>query len=163
MQTAGAATFRATPNGSPLAVLRAGISVQPLATDKEWTRVRVDGWIRSSELVAATAKGAGETSAADLRADPNGMKGKIVHWDVEALSYQVSDGLRRELNGEPYLLALGPGKERAILYFAVPDSLISQARALAPLSIVSVTARVRSGRSQPAGVPILDLLELSRR
>ena len=104
-----------------------------------------------------------ELSAADLRADPRGTKGRVVRWTVEALSYQLADGLRRELNGEPYLLARGPGKERAILYLAVPDSLVAAARALAPLTTITVTARVRSGKSEPGGAPILDLLELVRR
>ena len=63
-------------------------------------------------------------SAAQLRSDPRGTKGKIVKWTVEALSYQLADGLRRELNGEPYLLARGPGMERAMLYLALPDSLV---------------------------------------
>jgi len=104
-----------------------------------------------------------ELSAADLRANPRGTKGRIVRWKVEALSYQLADGLRRELNGEPYLLARGPGTERALLYLAVPDSLVGAARALAPLTSVTVTARVRSGKSEPGGAPILDLLELVRR
>ena len=134
-----------------------------LATENGWTRVRIEGWVPSRDLVDAGSALADEVSAADLRADAEAMKGRIVHWDVEALSYQLADGLRRELAGAPYLLALGPGKERAILYLAVPDSLIAAARGLAPMSSISVTARVRTGRSQPGGVPILDLLELSRR
>ena len=104
-----------------------------------------------------------DLSAADLRADPRGTKGRLVYWTVEALSYQLGDDLRRELNGQAYLLARGPGKERAMLYLAVPDSLIGAARALAPLTTVTITARIRTGRSEPGGAPILDLLELKRR
>ena len=118
---------------------------------------------RPTDTPTARTTAVSELSAADHRADPRGSKGKLVRWTVEALSYQVADGLRRELNGQPYLLARGPGTERALLYLAVPDSLVSAARGLAPLTTVTVTARVRSGKSEPGGAPILDLLELVRR
>ena len=156
-------SLRKGPDGDALVTLPTGTLVTPLASENGWTRVRVEGWVPSKDLVDAAVRAAGDITAADLRADPEGNKGKIVHWSVEALSYQLADGLRRELNGEPYLLARGPGKERAILYLAVPDSLVAAARSLPPLSAITVTARVRSGRSQPAGVPILDLIELFRR
>ncbi len=162
-QTIGLSALRLSPDGDPITSLPPGTVVSPLTTDNGWTRVRLEGWIQTKSLAAASAKAAGELSAADLRADPKGTKGRAVRWTVETLSYQLGDGLRRELNGEPYLLARGPGNERAILYLAVPDSLISAARALAPLTSVTITARVRTGRSEPGGVPILDLLELVRR
>ncbi|MEO7359526.1 MAG: hypothetical protein ABI120_04310, partial [Gemmatimonadaceae bacterium] len=163
MQISGSSALRSGPDGHVVATLPEGTVVTPLTADNGWTRVRLEGWVPTSDLTDATEKAAGELSAADLRADPVGTKGRTVRWTVEALSYQIADGLRRELNGEPYLLARGPGKERSILYLAVPDSLVEAARALAPLSTITVTARVRSGRSQPGGVPILDLLELARR
>lgn len=163
MQTTGASSLRSGPNGSAVLALPAGTTVTPLLSENGWTRVRIDGWVSTAELADMDAKGATGISAADLRADPEGMKGRMVRWTVENLSYQLGDGLRRELNGEPYLLARGPGNERAILYLAVPDSLVERARALAPLSTIDILARVRSGRSQPGGVPILDLVELLRR
>ena len=163
MRMTAAAPLRTGPNGNSLLSLPAGTVVTPLSTENGWTRVRVDGWVATAELADLDAKGSAGLSAADLRADPEGMKGRVVRWTVENLSYQLGDGLRRELNGEPYLLARGPGNERAILYLAVPDSLVERARALAPLSTINITARVRSGKSQPGGVPILDLVELLKR
>ncbi|MBC8085647.1 MAG: hypothetical protein H7Z40_00160 [Phycisphaerae bacterium] len=163
MQLSAATPLRSGPNGNPLFSLPAGSVVTPLSSENGWTRVRIDGWVATEQLSDLDAKGAVGISAADIRANPDAMKGRIVRWTVENLSYQLGDGLRRELNGEPYLLARGPGNERAILYLAVPDSLVERARALAPLSTISITARVRSGRSQPGGVPILDLVELLRR
>ncbi|MEP6764935.1 MAG: hypothetical protein ABJB66_11515 [Gemmatimonadaceae bacterium] len=163
LETGIQSSLRKGPDGDALLTLPTGTLVTPLASENGWTRVRVEGWVPSKDLIDAEAHAAGSITAADLRADPDGNKGKIVHWSVEALSYQLGDALRRELNGEPYLLARGPGKERAILYLAVPDSLVTAARALPALSSINITARVRSGRSQPAGIPILDLLELFRR
>ena len=79
------------------------------------------------------------------------------------MALQTADPLRRGLApDEPYLLALGPAKENVTLYIAVPPSLLSQARALTPMSKVLITARVRDGRSPPSGVPILDLLSVTR-
>jgi hypothetical protein len=49
------------------------------------------------------------------------------------------------------------------VYIAVPPGLLVNARSLPPLAQVTVTARVRNGRSEPAGVPILDLQSLTRR
>lgn len=163
MVTRAASALRSGPDGNTLLAVPQGIVLLPTGVENGWTHVRLEGWIPTRDLAAATDKALGELSAADLRADPAGTKGKVVRWTVEALSYQLGDALRRELNGEPYLLARGPGDERAVLYLAVPDSLVAAARALAPLSTISITARVRSGRSEPGGVPILDILELSRR
>ena len=58
-----------------------------------------------------------------------------------------------------------PGSESALLYVAVPPSLLALARTVAsraPVS-VSIVATVRSGRSEPVGVPILDAQSLVKR
>jgi hypothetical protein len=163
MQLMTGSPLRVAPSGDVISTIPSGTVVTPLASENGWTRVRVEGWLPNKDLVDASAKAAGELSAAEVRADPAGTKGRTVRWTVEALSYQTGDDLRRELTGSPYLLARGPGNERAIIYLAVPDSLVATARALAPLTTVTVTAKVRNGRSQPGGVPILDLVELIRR
>jgi hypothetical protein len=83
---------------------------------------------------------------------------------VEFLALQSADQLRRDMvPDEPYILARGPGAENALLYLAVPPSLLDAAHALPPLAPLIITARVRVGRSDPTGVPILDLVTLARR
>jgi len=80
------------------------------------------------------------------------------------VSLQTADALRTGLNsGEPYLLALGPGPERALVYLAVPPALLSSAKNLPAMTDIIVVARVRNGRSEPAGVPVLDLQSLTRQ
>lgn len=143
--------------------LAKGATVDVVARDRDWVRVRVEGWVREADLMVADST-LRPLSAADIRSDPAGSQGKLVRWQVEAVALQTADPLRTGLQtGEQYLLALGPGAEKTLMYIAVPESLLTMARSLPPLADVIVTARVRNGRSEPAGVPILDLQSLTRR
>jgi hypothetical protein len=154
----------AAPGGKAAGEIAAGAIVQPLAHDHGFVKVRIDGWVPERELSPADSTVGSQLTAADLRADPEGTRGKIVQWEVEILSLQTADPLRRELaRDEPYLLAKGPGAENALLYLAVPPSLLAQAKALQPLTRVLITARVRVGHSEPVGTPILDLKSISKR
>jgi hypothetical protein len=164
MAATRAAKVLTAPAGAPVGDLAQGALVHALARERGWVRVRVEGWVQEKDLAPAdTAFGAG-LSAADLRADPNGTRGKLVRWEVQVLAMQRADPLRREMApDEPYLLAKGPGSESALLYLAVPPSMLAEAKAIAPLTTVIITARVRSGRSDPVGTPVLDLQSLSRR
>ena len=164
MSASRATKVLASPGGRGVGDLASGAIVQPLARDRGWMRVRFEGWVSERDLAPAdSAFGAGLT-AADLRADPDGTRGKVVRWEVQILALQVADPLRRDLaHDEPYLLAKGPGGENALLYLAVPPSLLNEAKTFPPLTTVIVTARVRAGRSEPVGIPILDLTSISRR
>jgi len=122
----------------------------------------MEGWVRESDLLPVDSTLRIAISAADLRADPLGSKGKLVRWKVEILALQRADALRRDLvEGEPYLLARGPIGENAMLYLALPPALVDEARAITPLTIVQITARVRNGRSAPTNVPVLDVETLT--
>jgi len=140
-----------------------GAPVEVVGRERDWVRVRLEGWVRESDLVVADTT-LRPLSAADIRANPGAALGKLVRWEVEAVALQTADPLRTGLQaGEHYLLALGPGAEKTLVYIAVPPGLLANARSLPPLAQVTVTARVRNGRSEPAGVPILDLQSLTRR
>jgi hypothetical protein len=103
-------------------------------------------------------------SAADLRAQPERYEGQTVRWDVQKIALQTADPLRKGLApDEPYLLARGPGEEHSLLYLALPPSLVEQARRVEPLAHIVVTARVRTGRSEPSGVPLLDVVSIAER
>lgn len=149
--------------GSPTGQILKGATVEVVARDRDWVRVRLEGWVREADLLAADTT-LRALSAADIRADPAGARGKLVRWEVEAVALRSADPLRTGLQtGEQYLLALGPGAEKTLMYIAVPESLLANVRSLPPLAAVLVTARVRDGRSEPAGVPILDLESITRR
>ena len=156
-------TLRVAPGGDERATLRAGTSVETLAREGGWARVRVEGWVPERDLILADSSAEPGLSAADLRSSPAAYRGKVVRWEVQVISLQHADALRKGLaSEEPYLLARGPGTESAMLYLAIPPSLVEQARGLPQLSNVLITARVREGRSEPIGVPILDLIGITR-
>lgn len=160
-----AIALRDAPDGQSLATLSPQSTLVPLAHDRGWVRVRAEGWVKETE-VSPTDPARVTLSAADLRADPDGARGKVVRWDVEVLAMETADPLRKGLNpDEPYLLARGPGSESALLYVAVPPALLAAARTVASVAPTPVTlvATVRTGRSEPVGVPVLDAQSLVRR
>jgi len=152
------------PGTAAIGALDSGAVVDPIARDRGWVRVRVEAWVPESLFVPADSSYEAALTAADLRLDPERLRGRVVRWQVQVIGLQTADGLRRALSpDEPYLLAMGPSGENAMLYLAVPPALLVQARAIPPLSTVTVTARVRNGRSQPTGAPVLDLISIMKR
>ena len=163
MRVARTAVVRNAPNGLVVGQIAAGTIVTPLARSRGWVRVRADVWVPERDVVPTDSSFGASLSAADLRADPEGTRGKTVRWEVQVLALQYADPLRRDLaRDEPYFLAKGPGAEDQLLYLAIPPSLLSEARSTQALTRLLITGRVRSGRSQPVGIPILDILSLSK-
>ncbi len=155
------AALSAAPGVAPVATLQHGAVLTPLARDRGWVRVRLEGWVREADVAAADSSLA-RLSAADLRASPNEYVGRTVRWTVTSLAFQTADPLRHDMKpDEPYLLARGPGAETSLLYLTLPPDLVVRAKALAPMTKLIVTARVRTGRSDPSGVPILDVLSMT--
>jgi hypothetical protein len=157
--------MRLAPEGDSIGGVRPGAVLVPLARERDWVRVRVEGWVRENELQSVDSTVQTRLSAADLRADPEGTRGVVVRWNVQLLSpIQRADPLRRELaENEPYVIVRGPDTESALLYLAIPPSLVNAVASIAPLTSVVITGRVRTGRSSPVGVPILDLVSIVRR
>lgn len=157
------ASLSTAPGVAPVATLRHGARLVPLARDRGWVRVRLEGWVREDALGAADSTMA-ELSAADLRANPGRYVGRTVRWSVTALAFQTADPLHHDMRlDEPYLLARGPGRENALLYLALPADLVARAKTISPMTPLVVTAKVRTGRSDPAGVPILEVLTMGKQ
>ncbi len=151
------------PGVGGVATIRRGAVLTPIGRDRGWVRVSLEGWMRESDLVAADSS-VSQISAADLRTNPDQYVGRTVRWAVTALAFQTADPLRKDMRpDEPYLLARGPGSENALLYLALPAELVDRARALEPMTQLVVTARVRTGRSDPSGVPILDVQSMTTK
>jgi hypothetical protein len=157
-------SLRNAPTGTEVGTLAAGTIVEPVARDRGWVKVRLEAWVAESLFVPADTAYGATLTAADLRLDPEGHKGRVVRWRVQVVGLQTADPLRRDLRpDEPFLLAMGPTGEDAILYIAIPPGMLADARAIPPLTSVLLTARVRTGRSQPTGAPVLDLLSIVQR
>jgi hypothetical protein len=156
--------LRTAPEGQAIARIDSGAFLTTLARADGWTRVRVEGWVRDDEVIPADTALRLSLSGADVRAAPDKYRGAVVRWDVEFIAMQRADQLRRDLrSGEPYVLARGPGQESGLLYIAVPPALVPEMERLQPLQVMTITARIRVGRSEPAGVPVLDLLTAIRK
>ncbi len=157
-------TLTSHPDGPRVGTLAPGARAVVTGRERGWIRVQVEAWAREADFTVADTAMRGALTAADLRADPEGTIGRLVHWEVQILAHQVSDPLRKGLAiNEPYLLAQGPGREQSLLYLAIPASLAVVARDIPDLAKVTITARVRTGKSEPVGVPILELISIVRR
>ncbi|HUQ83358.1 MAG TPA: hypothetical protein VM076_19545 [Gemmatimonadaceae bacterium] len=154
--------LRSAPDARALATIAPGAALVPLARERGWVRVRLEGWVPERDVVPADTMVRTGVSAADLRADPVASRGKVVRWSVQILATQKADALRRDLAAdETYLLARGPYEENALLYLVVPPALIATTKGIPELSQAMITARVRTGRSDLVGVPILDILTIT--
>ncbi len=151
-----------SPSGDTMGVARPGADLQVLERKGEWTRVRLEGWVRSSAVTPADSAASGsEITAADLRANPDQYVGRVVRWNVQFISLEKAEAVRTDFyEGEPFILARSPGASESFLYLAVPPELLPQVKALRPLQSIQVVARVRTGRSALMGAPILNLLEI---
>jgi hypothetical protein len=154
------------PAGDTLARIRQGASVEVLAREGDWARVRVDGWTFTAALPA------GDTSTAvlrdigrdELRRDPERYRGRLVEWTVQFISLQHAERFRTEfLEGEPFILARGPDDDAGFVYLAVPAEQLADVQRLAPLQRIRIVGRVRVARSPLTEAPVLDLLEITRR
>jgi hypothetical protein len=151
------------PGAGRIGTLEKDAIVEPTARARGWVRVRVDAWVPESLLTPTDSTFSAALRAIDLRLDPNGFVGRTVRWTVQAVGVQNADPLRKGFRpDEPYLLALGPTGENAVLYFAIPPALLTEARAIRPMSKVLLTGTVRTGRSDPTGAPIIDLRAITR-
>lgn len=151
--------IRYAPDGRPMGILDSGAIVTPQARERGWVKVRIEAWVPESELAPADTSYGATLTAADLRADPDGHRGRVVRWRVQVVGMHTADPLRRDMAAnEQFLLTIGPAGENSTIYVTVPQSLVAQARTIAPLSNVLLTARIRTGKSNPTGFPILELI-----
>ena len=147
------------PEGQPAGTLAPSAPLRVLGRSGDWTRVALEGWVKSADLEIAPPGVLVGITAAELRTDPQRYAGQVLRWTLQFISAQKADELRPEMpNGATYFLARGPLPERGFVYVVVPEAKRPQLEALAPLATIQVTARVRIGRTRFLGNPVLDLL-----
>jgi hypothetical protein len=149
-----------SPEGDTIGSVRPGADLTVLARQGAWARVRLNGWVRVADLLPADPSvGGSEVSAADLKANPDEYRGRQVRWVVQFVALERAEAVRTDFyEGEPFILARAPDPSHGFVYLAVPPELLAAAQELAPLEMIEVQARVRTGRSAIMGAPVLDLL-----
>lgn len=151
--------LRGAPEGPPLAAVPAGTVVTALETRGGWTRVTIQGWVPSTAVEAGRQDDVKPEVVA--AADPGAFVGRRMTWTVEYVALQRADRLRRDFGaGELFVLARVPGTTGQYVYLAIPDRLEPEVRDLAPFATLRVEGRVRTGRSELTGNPILDVVRI---
>jgi hypothetical protein len=149
------------PEGAPAGTLAPSAPLRVLGRSGEWTRVELEGWVKSADLEIAPPGVLMGITAAELRTDPQRYAGQVLRWTLQYIAEQQADELRPEIpTGSRYFLARGPLPEHGFVYVIVPEAKRPQLESLAPLATIQVTARVRTGRTRFLGNPVLDLISL---
>jgi hypothetical protein len=154
-------TLYRAPDGPEAGTIAAETPLRVLSRNGEWARVQYEGWVKVAEIQSAPSGVLVGVTAAELRADPQRYAGQVVRWRVEFIAVQRADDLRPDIpSGATYVLARGPLPERGFVYIIVPDTRLVTVSALTPLTTISLTARVRNGRSRYLGNPVVELISL---
>src|SRR5216117_79434 len=150
-----------SPEGQPAGTLAPSAPLRVLGRSGDWTRVELEGWVKSADLEIAPPGVLVGITAAELRTDPQRYAGQVLRWTLQFISTQQADELRPEIpNGATYMLARGPLPERGFVYVVVPEAKRAQLETITPLATIQVTARVRTGRTRFLGNPVLDMISL---
>jgi hypothetical protein len=160
-QPARRTTLYRVPEGPEAGTLGQSTPLRVVSRAGDWTRVQLEGWVKTADLATEGPGVLVGVTAAELRADPQRYVGQSLRWTLQYIAVQQADELRPEIpTGGKYLLTRGPLPERGFVYVVVPESKQSLVASLTPLSVIQVTARVRAGRSHYLGNPVVDLLAL---
>lgn len=156
-------TVHTRPDGDTVAILAPGASGQVLGRTGDWYRVRVEGWVfgPAASDTAVRVADTGDLTPAQLRAEPTRYRGALVRWRVQFVALRRAEAVRTDFKeGEPYILARGADGDPGFVYLAVPPHLLSRAESVAALTYVTVVGRVRTGRSDLMGSPVIDLTDI---
>jgi len=154
------ALYRA-PEGPPTGTIVPTTPLRVLSRSGEWSRVQLEGWVKTADLETVAPGVLVGVTSAELRADPDRYVGQTVRWKVQFIAVEKSDELRPDVpEGATYLLTRGPSPERGFVYIVRPEGRLAFVESLVPLSMIDVTARVRSARSRYLGIPVVELLTL---
>ena len=152
--------LQSAPDGGAIALMEAPAEVRVIATDRQWARVRLEGWVRAIDVLDATSARPAIT-AAMLRENPERYVGQAVQWRVQFLAHQQADELRPEMPlGHAYLLARGPLPETGFVYVMLSKEQAVRLQGLKPLDEIALTATVRSARTKYLATPVVELVRI---
>ena len=152
-----------TADGEGIAELRGTAEVVVGASDRDWVPVRLDGWVRSSDLAGSPPPPPAIT-AAQVRDQPERFLGDTVAWRLQFLAHQRADELRPEMPpGQPYLLTRGPLPETGFVYVMVSRAQAAGFAGLEPLDLLEATVVIRAGRTRYLATPVVELVRVTGR
>lgn len=147
------------PEGGLYGILQPGASARVLGRAGEWTRVQFEGWVRESDLKAASAGALSGITAAEVRSDPAKYVGRTVEWRVELIAVQKADELRPEMpRGQNYLLTRGPLPEPGFVYVTVTEAQVAEFRALQALQELTLRVVIKAPRTRFLATPVVELV-----
>jgi len=80
------------------------------------------------------------------------------------VALQTADELRREIPaGQRYMLARGPLPESGFIYVILAPAMVGRIEQVQPLAELVIIARIKAGRSQYLGNPVVELVDLAVR
>lgn len=148
------------PGAAPVGTLGQGAQLRVLSNTGGWSRVQLEGWVRSDDLTPSDAAAAGVT-AAEVRANPARYVGKEVEWRVQYISTSSADELRPEMPpGQPYMLARGPLPEPGFVYVMISRDDSARVAGLPALAELTIRAKVRAARSKFLATPVVELVSI---
>lgn len=155
------AVLQRGPDGGAVATLNSPGEVTIGPKDRDWVKVRLEGWVRESDLQGAVSQKPTIT-AAMLRDNPDRYVGQSVNWRLQFLAHQRADELRPEMPlGQPYILARGPLPESGFVYLLLSREQAAGLQSLKPLDELSVIVTVRATRTRYLATPVVELTRLS--
>jgi hypothetical protein len=149
----------AAPQGGEYGTLQAGAPARVLGRSGEWVRVQFEGWVRESDLEAASGGTLAGITAAEVRSDPARYVGRTVDWRLQLIAVQTADELRTEMaRGQHYLLTRGPLPEPGFVYVTLTESQAAEFRTLPALQELTLRVVIKAARTKYLTTPVVEFV-----
>jgi hypothetical protein len=148
-----------SPGGDTVAVAEGSARLEVLGREGEWSRVRLEGWVRGDLQAEGAAGPLRDVTLTALRDDPERFRGREIALQLQFVSVQQADSMRIDFTpGEHYALTRAIAGGAGFVYVALTPEQVAAFRRLAPLQRLEVVGRVRTARSAQMGHPVLELV-----
>jgi hypothetical protein len=149
--------LRGSPGGTVVTTIPSGTVLRTVERRGAWTRVQVEGWVPSE---AVTTDGGTASAPEAVVLAPERFTGRRVQWTLEHVALQKAEAWRTDFeDGEWYGLARVPDRATYV-YLVVPATLLEDFRGLSPFETIRIEGRIRAGRSELTGNPIVEVARL---
>jgi hypothetical protein len=149
--------LRGSPGGSVVTMIPPGTVLRTVERRGAWTRVQVEGWVPSESV---TTDGGTASAPEAVALSPDRFTGRRVQWTLEHVALQRAEAWRTDFeDGEWYGLARVPDRATYV-YLVVPAALLDEFRGFSPFETIRVEGRIRTGRSELTGNPVVEVARL---